>query len=253
LIGIVTGVAAVAAMAWLARGAPRQVTSGPASALSVVELPGAGRPDYAALGGAYLPTTRPDPAREKLERVVPRLEARQTRLDQVVASLAETTGANLFVHWAALEAAGVDAGTPITLDLRDVPGSVLLREVLVIAGGPNVRLSYTVYDNVVRISTADELSTWGVTRIYDVRDLIEAEVADRVRRPRDPQEPPAEEKAVDALVEVIQTVVDETSWRDAGGTTGAIRHFGGRLIVTQTRENHDEILNLLAALRRTGR
>jgi hypothetical protein len=41
------------------------------------------------------------------------------------------------------------------------------------------------------------------------------------------------------------------SWRDKGGRSGSIRELSGQLIITQTPENHRQILRLLEQLRET--
>lgn len=50
---------------------------------------------------------------------------------------------------------------------------------------------------------------------------------------------------------MIEETCDPVSWRDAGGSSGGIRFFNGRLIVTQTWENHRFIAQFLAQLRGT--
>ena len=52
----------------------------------------------------------------------------------------------------------------------------------------------------------------------------------------------------DALLKLIEETVDPESWRDNGGSIGAIKLFDGQLIVTQTSENHRSIASLLAQM-----
>jgi hypothetical protein len=56
---------------------------------------------------------------------------------------------------------------------------------------------------------------------------------------------------LDELIDAITTSIDTNSWAQNGGP-GTISPFGSRLIVTQTKGNHSEIANLLAALRADG-
>ncbi len=53
--------------------------------------------------------------------------------------------------------------------------------------------------------------------------------------------PDAEHK----LVRLIEERIDPASWRNTGGSSGAIFYFGGKLIITQTRQNHEDIALLL--------
>ena len=50
-------------------------------------------------------------------------------------------------------------------------------------------------------------------------------------------------------MKLIQDTIDPTTWRDAGGSVGAIHFFDGLLIVTQSSEHHEDLAELLAAMR----
>jgi hypothetical protein len=243
LIGTVTGVSAVLAIAVL-RAQPPTASGVPESPVRASIDGGSGR--------ANLPTTQPDPARVRLERTLERVSAQATPLEKVMQMLRDQTGVNLFVNWRALEAAGINREAPVTLDLHGVSAAVALRMALKDVGGGNVLLRFDVDEGVVIVSTADDLAKSACTRVYNVRDLIEEEFEHRRRLAGDAQKPVDEQQVVDALVRVIQETVDPTSWRDAGGSVGAVRYFGGRLIVTQTQDGHQEVVDLLAGLRATA-
>jgi hypothetical protein len=57
-------------------------------------------------------------------------------------------------------------------------------------------------------------------------------------------------EGIDGLIKLIQDFVDPPSWRDAGGSVGAVRQFGSLLIVTQTEENHRQIQSLIDGIRK---
>jgi hypothetical protein len=244
LIGTVSGVSAVIAMTLLM---PRpQPAALPVREIRAVDV------RYDDLAGSYLPATQPDPVRQKLVQTSARINVKEMRFDKVVTYLSEITGANFYVDWRALEAAGIDSQATVTLDLQGVPVSAVLKAALKELGGGtsgNIMLAYQIDDGVVKISTADDLAKETSTRIYDVRDLIEEEVV-RSRRPQSGREnETTEQEATDGLARLLQEAVDPTTWRDAGGSTGGLRAFAGRLIVTQTPDNHDQSLGLLTALR----
>src|SRR6185503_19872463 len=90
----------------------------------------------------------------------------------VIDFLRDVTGANIFVNWRALEAAGIDRNTPVTARLRDVKFSKALQTILSDVGGGTVKLGYTIDEGVITISTDEDLSKNVVTRVYDIRDLI---------------------------------------------------------------------------------
>ncbi|MDB5322926.1 MAG: hypothetical protein JWN40_4557 [Phycisphaerales bacterium] len=60
-----------------------------------------------------------------------------------------------------------------------------------------------------------------------------------------PPDPP-EKQRLDQLVELVRTGIEPASWI-AGG--GSITHFGRRLVIVQTRENHQLVQGLLSELR----
>jgi hypothetical protein len=99
--------------------------------------------------------------------------------------------------------------------------------------------------------------------MYDARDLI-----DMIRI--DPQAGPAAtrpspdvsrdragalpnhltfEEAAEELVRLIEDTVEVDSWKDNGGSAGAIRELSGRLVITQTPAAHRQIIKLLRTLR----
>ena len=117
-----------------------------------------------------------------------------------------------------------------------------------------------------------------VSRVYDVRDLL-VQVRDypfrgtlmsarqtqsampvEVSPARPPGTMPAAapgsrerspQEREDELVRLVTETVAPESWRDAGGTVGAIRVVNGPLIITQTQENHGMIQHLFEQLRET--
>ena len=242
LIGTVSGISAVIAMALLM---PRPQTAPlPVREIRAVDV------RYDDLAGNFLPATQPDPVRQKLTQTIARVNVKEMRFDKVVTYFSEITGANFFVDWRALEATGIDSQATVTLDLQGVPVSVVLRTALKQLGGGNIMLAWQIDEGIVKISTADELAKETSTRIYDVRDLIEEAVM-RSRRPHSGRDnETTEQEATDGIARLIEEAVDPVSWRDAGGTSGGLRAFAGRLIVTQTPDNHEQILGLLTALRR---
>jgi hypothetical protein len=242
LIGTLSGVSAVIAMALLTPR-PQPVT------LSVRELSSSDT-RYDELGLEFLPTTRRDPVRVKLEQMTAQVNVKEMQFDKLVSYLSELTGANFYIDWRSLDAAGIDSRATVTLNLQGVPASVVLKVALAELGGDNVQLGYHIRQGVVEISTMDDLSRDTVTFIYDVRDLLEQEVARSRKRPSEPEINEAD--AAEMLARLIQDTIDPTGWRDAGGTTGGFRAFAGRLIITQTPENHEQVLGLLSALRRMG-
>jgi len=93
-----------------------------------------------------------DPA--KLNTVLPELNFKTIGVGDTVDFLRDVSGANIFVNWRALEAAGVTKKTPISVRVRQMPLHECLRAILdeMKAKEP---LDFTLdKDNVITISTA---------------------------------------------------------------------------------------------------
>jgi hypothetical protein len=254
VIGIVSGIIVVLVAGALKPAAAPPVAGSP----SVVrQLPAGDELAVDELTRRYLPTTRPDPAAAKLARRIAGRDARGKRIDQVLQEIAADAGVNLYVDWRGLEAAGINSDATVGVSLREGPASELLRTVLGDIGRGEIALAYDLEDGVVHVSTKEQLAVRTVTRMYDVRDLVEGVLIRAValgwKSPTDLPEGrvlrPTEQEVADALVRLLQEAIDPTSWRDAGGTIGGVRYFYGRLIVTQTPENQEAVMGLLGALR----
>ncbi|HEV7302359.1 MAG TPA: hypothetical protein VGN72_23675 [Tepidisphaeraceae bacterium] len=181
----------------------------------------------------------------------------QTPLDEVMESLRTQTGVNLFVNWRALEAAGVKRTTPITARLRNVPLAKALNVLLQDAGGSSVRLMYVADDNVITVSSRDDLETLNVVaRAYDVRDLI-ISIPD-YPAPRDTPSgvaedavaaTPTKQQLIEQLVTLLQANIAPETWKVNGGTVGEIREINGTLVVTTAPAHQERVAALLEKLR----
>jgi hypothetical protein len=114
-----------------------------------------------------------------------------------------------------------------------------------------------------------------ITRVYDIRDLTR-QIPDypflgsvvgsipRVAETRPPegggglfgdQKPAAAKRTPETMATEVMNLVKETvepeSWRDAGGTVGAIRVVDGVLVVTQTQSAQQMIASLFEQFRET--
>lgn len=272
LIGIITAVVAITAYGWL-RAAPSvaagppvtQVWSGTSAAANRIR----NRP----------PTTQPDPAAVKFEKTVD-VVFNKLPLGEAIRYLRDVTGANVWVNWRVLDVAGIEPKQEVTLDLQQVQAIIALRFLLLEASNGSLRLGYRFQDGVLMISTIEDLARDTVTRVYDVRDLIlelmKGPIFPTTRpvqsiQPAGPptpatqpsggglfgggayrygyDEPLTEQEASDALVRLIQETISPTVWREAGGSTGAVRALRGRLVVTLCPEDHSALEIFLERLR----
>jgi general secretion pathway protein D len=227
----------------------------------------------------------------QLDRQLPELKFDAVGFSDVVDFLRDVSGANLFVNWKSLEAAGIDRNTPVNTTLRNIKFSKALSTILDSVGGGQTKLGYTVDEGVITISTLDDLSKNVAVRVYDIRDLI-INVPDFNDAPQFSLDAsqnqgnsggggggsgtggatqggvsntlfagsgangiketgPTRQELVDSITKLIEDTVATDTWKDNGGSVGALRELEGQLIVTQTPENHRQLVNLLEQLRET--
>jgi hypothetical protein len=170
----------------------------------------------------------------QLARPVPEFVFEDKPLSDVIDAARDRSGANIFVNWKALEASGVPRNARVTVRVRDVEFSKVLRAVLVgISPAPVRPLGLSVDDHVIVISTKEDLDRDTTTAVYDVRNLLPSPVT---------SSPSTRTAAVDRLLARLTGSVAPQSWRESGGSTGSIRELQGQLIVTQTEANHAQVL-----------
>lgn len=97
-------------------------------------------------------------------------------LDQVIAFIRDTTGANIAVNWRALGLAEIDQDSLVTISLSRVPAEQLLRLVLDQVSAEvfedDEKAGFTVSEGIIKISTLRDLKSETETRVYDIRDLL---------------------------------------------------------------------------------
>ena len=224
-----------------------------------------------------------------LEKELPEIRFQDVAFSDVIDFLRDATQANIFVNWRALEAASIDRSAPVTTRLRNVKFSKVLSTILAAVGDQNTPLSYTVDEGVITISTTEDLARNVETLTYDIRDLI-INIPDFSDAPdfnigqnnnnsgggggggqngggggggnnslfgnsnqsnQQEDEGPTRAELVEGIVQLLQETIDQNSWKDYGGQVGSVRELNGQLIVTQTPENHRQIVSLLEKLRET--
>ncbi|MFA9478631.1 hypothetical protein ACERK3_10020 [Phycisphaerales bacterium AB-hyl4] len=94
------------------------------------------------------------------------------RLVNVIDYFRDATEQNFFVNWGALEMAGVDQDTPVSLQLSNVPAERALNLVLAQASSDFEPVQFSVIDGIVHVSTEADLRRTTDTRVYDIRDLL---------------------------------------------------------------------------------
>jgi hypothetical protein len=166
-----------------------------------------------------------------LARRVPELNFDAVALADVIDFLRDVSGANLFVEWGALEGAGIDRNAPVSARVKNVTFSNALDLVLTSAGKGTVPVGYAFKDGVIHVTTSEQLDRLVETRAYDVRDLVPSEI--------DMKE----------LGLMVRSSVAPDTWRENGGSVGALHTSKHKMIVTATGPSHRKIREILDMLR----
>jgi hypothetical protein len=136
----------------------------------------------------------------------------------------------------ALNDAGVATDTPITMSLRGVPLRSALDLML-----KELKLKWTIYDEVLLITTPDEAEFLLTTRVLDVADLVVCRNSNGKLWDN-----------YDSLIDLIKSTVLPTEWDDVGGPGSiAPADFGTAraLVISQSYRGQCEIADVLAKIR----
>lgn len=154
-------------------------------------------------------------------------------MKDVLASFQRSLGVPVALDSKALTDAGITGDTPISFVEPAISARMALDSMLATKD-----LNWIVQRDLLIITTADVAKTRTVIRVYPVADLVFTETAD------------AYEADFDSLIEVLTSTVAPSSW-DSNGGAGSVAPFAnsGALVISQTREVHEQIESLLTRLR----
>jgi hypothetical protein len=174
-------------------------------------------------------------------------------LHVVIDNLREMGGFYVTTDKDALAEAGISGTEPLSLRVEDMSLKSVMNILL-----KQVHLTYVIKDECVQITTLDSARGKLQTVTYPVADLIvpigsgESELAPflcRMKPEHGNRTPGA--TAEDVLIRLISETIEPATWRGTGGK-GTIQYFplGQSIVVNQTQDIQEQILDLLAALRR---
>jgi hypothetical protein len=159
----------------------------------------------------------------------------ETPLRDVVAHIKDGLGLPIAIDMKALEDAGIDLETPITLDASAGTFRSALRRIL-----EPIALTWMVRDECLLITTQETATEHPAVRLYPLPCAAGSD---------------ADADALAALVDTIQnTTGGVAAWADFGGH-GTVRPSpdGAGLVIAQTEEIHDEVESLMRSLHERGR
>lgn len=150
----------------------------------------------------------------------------ETPLADTAAWLSDQLGVPVLLDHKALTEEGIATDTPVTLQFQGIAGDVLLSRLL-----RPLQLDYDIEHGLLILTTASKQKERLVTKVYDVRDLL-----DRGLHPS-------------RLIAGLQTTTPGP-WLATDGEGGSLTLFADTLlIVRQTWPSHDEVAKFLASLR----
>ncbi|MFB3890546.1 MAG: hypothetical protein ACE15C_00840 [Phycisphaerae bacterium] len=212
----------------------------------------------------------------KLKKRIPKLDFNNLEFGNVIQFFKDVSGVDIVPNYNALQVANVTKDTPITLSLQNVTVETALKQVLQDLS-TTTAIRQVIQDGIVQISTKDDLAKSPILRVYDIRDLIikvpnfagpilQMQTMNIGNCSCSYNNGPFgcctscgctcngvenEVTRTELIANIIKTItdnIDRDSWRPTG-TVGSISELGGQLIVTQTAENHQQLVSLIDQLR----
>jgi len=213
-------------------------------------------------------------AKSAMSRRLPEVKLQNVSLADSIEFIRDVSGANIFVNWRALEAAGVTKETPVNVRLNGVSLRKVLTTILNEAGA-GTSLTYTIEDDVIEITTLEIADQKMYMKVYPVEDLL-LEIPNFDNAPdfnlentnsggqggqggggggasggggsifgsgngdkKEEVVKTKDERAAELIQLIVETVRPDV-WRDNGGTA-SIRYFNGSLVVLAPLSVHELI------------
>lgn len=162
---------------------------------------------------------------------------RDTPLSEAMEAIGEKQQVTVMVDNRALEEIGLDPKTPVDGKFAEMPLRFVLKRLL-----HELDLTYTIRDEVIRVTTPEECEAQLLHGLYTVRDLVQLASPDQTSVD-------AGSFDFDSLIQVITTTIQPDSWDEVGGP-GAIDSLlpAPTLVIAQTQDAHEQISELLVTL-----
>ena len=162
------------------------------------------------------------------------LSVREMPLETLVHRLAQESGVQMQIDYKSLTEANVAIDTQITVHISNVTYQSALDHVLKM-----IDLRWVIQNEVLLIMTRDVADDITEARVYPVRDLVVYGNG-----------PDAD---FNSLIDLLQNTIKPDSWTATGGPGSVERYWKNySLVISQTREVHEQIELLLAQLRRVS-
>ena len=184
----------------------------------------------------------PEQVMARLQKRIPEVRFDNVPLRDVLDFFRDATELNLIVSHQALESAGIDMTTPISLRLRDITGEQFLRQIArQAAGGNSTKVGFGIDGNTIVFSTEEDANRYLMIRAYNIEDLALSATTQPDLQ--------GQAAAIAALCTVIVNNVTPNEWRDAGGSTSNLSVLGTTVIITAPATTQFDVQQLLSELR----
>ncbi len=168
------------------------------------------------------------------------LEYEDQPLNEVISALQEQYDIPIMFDSAALEEVAISPDMEVTFSFRNISLRSALNHILRQPGLED--LTYTIDDEVLLITTEEKANERLIVAVYQVDDLVDVD-AERKTEKNSPFSP---------LVKVIMQSVEYDTWMSNGSGEGEIHLMKpGILVVSQTQNVQNQVVDLLAKLRET--
>jgi hypothetical protein len=107
-----------------------------------------------------------------LKKKIPDVKFDSIPFSDVIDFFRDTTGANLFVNWKALEQCGIDRNMQVTLRLNDASFDTVLTAAIRQVDAQTLAL--VIDRGVITVTTVMDLPGYLLTKTYDVKQLAES-------------------------------------------------------------------------------
>ncbi|HEV3203506.1 MAG TPA: hypothetical protein VGY77_03945 [Gemmataceae bacterium] len=223
-------------------GISRDVQKSSLPPISEVEFPKDWQERVKKRSSNNYPLTEKEKVILKALNTVISVHFKETRFEDVITILSRELGQPLVLDKAAIQDEGkVNYDTLITQEMPRVSARTALRKILGEFG-----LTYIIKDQAIEVTTALKAKESMVTRTYFIGDLIGVGqfggfLGLKLGGYAWTQQEMA--KQVAQIIELIQTSIESSSWRDNGGGNGTISFYGPTmsLVIKNTAEIHGMI------------
>jgi hypothetical protein len=157
------------------------------------------------------------------------LDFAETPLKDVVDSVANEYSIPIQIDEPALDENGINTDQPVSVNIHNISLQSALRLML-----RNLQLTWFYENEVLMITTNEGAEKHPSVCVYNVHDIVND----------DPNE-------LHALIDTISTCVANKTWAKNGGTQADIRTVKpDLLVISQTREVHENVRQFLATVRK---